>query len=162
MDLIELTTEGLRIKQTRVAKSPIEFNLREVSREKILDYRSSRRPGLVFVICGKYFYTPISKSVIFHLGGHQCSLNGNVCKHLSALPKELGGCPKVSDLLIYSINAKYTTLRDSKRIEKYDFIQFGYETFNVPNPVLTVLECTYCEYSSPVHHYNDPTIPISK
>lgn len=121
-----------------------ELLLKEVSEEELLKYRASHTPGLVLVANGRFFYAPISGNLTLDLGKHQCSLDGKVCHHLSALPDENGGCPKVRDLFFNSLNGRFTTLKSSKRIEKYDFIGLGYETFNLGDyENFTVCSCAH-------------------
>lgn len=125
-------------------QSKSELFLIEVSEDEMLNHRASHIPGLVLVANGRIFYAPISENVTLQLGKHQCCLDGKICKHLSALPDENGGCPKVRDLFINSINGRYTNLKESKRIEKYDFIALGYETFNLGDyENFTVFSCAH-------------------
>lgn len=144
MDLWTLTNDGrVRIDKYRGEHLSKELLLKEVTEEELLMYRASKNPGLVFVFDGKHYYCPIPQHFSLHLGAHQCSLNGKVCDHLSALPDEMGGCQKVKDFCIGSFNGRYTDLKGSKRIEKYTFIKCGFEIFNVDFEHLVVLKCSH-------------------
>ena len=130
-----------------------DFPFKEVSEEELYAYRKTGKPAMCLKKEGKYYYTEIPKDLKMLsrniLGDHCCGRSGGAdCGRLYAC-KECG-CRKVMDLgqdsyekLYYSKNQ---ALYLSKRIEKYDFITLGYETFNTQMDVFVVVKCT--DYTS--------------
>ena len=102
-------------------KKLIEYPLQELSIPEIIMKKRCGIPSLVIKYHEKLFWTKISKRLNLSssklFGDHKCSCGQQVCDRLVALPQELDGCEKVR--------------RKAKDIWRYDFIEEGYETFNV-------------------------------
>lgn len=94
--------------------------LREVKKDEILPLRRSGNPGFILKKDGKFFYGKVSANfkIESSRGCHKC----RNCYRLSAVV-----CPKVHF--------------KSNNIELYDFIPYGYETFNVKNSAFVTLKC---------------------
>lgn len=94
--------------------------LKEVKKDEILPLRRSGNPGFILKKDGKFFYGKISEEfkIESSRGCHKC----RNCYRLSAVV-----CPKVHF--------------KSNNIELYDFIPYGYETFNVKNSAFVTLSC---------------------
>lgn len=150
MDFWHLNDGGIQIERyTKDHQLEDQINLKKVTESELLKYRHGKKPGLAFVVDGNIYYSPLDKTTKLELVKHKCCSDGDVCRHLSALPDELGGCPKVRDLCIDSLNGRFTNLKEAKRIEKYDFITLGYETFNIEFSQLVVLNCSHYEPTPP-------------
>jgi len=110
------------------------YTLAKIAREDLKQKRKNGKAGLIFKINNDLYFTEIPATLhvfTFTCGRHHCA----DCAHLSALQDEDGGCRKV---------------RDSKKcIENYDFIPFGYETYNTCFDVFVVLACTRFEKIKP-------------
>ncbi len=160
MDFWTTEERCARIDRYKDNKLCRQLVLEEVTEDELLQYRSQPQPGLIFVANGRTFYTPLSKNIHLDFGKkHRCSLDGTVCNLLSPLPDELGGCAKVRDISIDSLNGRFTDLKNSKRIEKYtDFIQLGYETFNFEYSHLVVFKCSHYQPAPPSKPL-DPIMP---
>ena len=115
---------------------PLIFPLTEVTPKELLKYRNSNTPSFVLKKDSKLYYATIPRNLnlcsasIFEV--HQC---GNECCHVSALPDEQGGCAKIRD--------RYP------RIENYDFIKRGYQTFNTSHDAFVVAICFHYEKCTP-------------
>ena len=128
-----------------------EFFFRNVTRKELMKLRLDGKPGAVYKIDGKLYYTEIPGDLKIirmaemaspHLCGKNCT---NVCKD----------CPRTTDLTAsfqerMGRQFPYTIL-DSWRIEKYDFIPEGLEAFNMDhqNDAFMVLECQNYKFSGP-------------
>lgn len=142
-----LTIRTLSRENKEIKKEEIPF--KEVTEEELFAYRKKGKPAMCIKKDGKYYYTEIPKGLKLLsqniLGEHCCGRSGGAdCGKLYAC--EECGCRKVMDLskdayekLLYS---KRQALYLSKRIEKYDFITVGYETFNTEMDVFVVIKCT--------------------
>lgn len=106
----------------------VEIQLEPISLQGLIKKRNSGKPGLVLKKNNKLYYSQIDSKIrlssLAELRQHKC----RDCYRLSAKPEELGGCKKVRDI--------------EMRLEKYDFIKLGIETFNFTERMLLVLECT--------------------
>lgn len=108
-------------------------SLTEVSAVDVSRYRKAGIPSFVLKEDGKLYWCRIPKKLSFLTADifptcHLCGgSEGNVCKRLISLPNSQGGCEKV--------------FRGSKGIERFDFIQKGYETFNTYQPAFYVADC---------------------
>lgn len=131
----------------------LNFPLSLSSQDEIFSARLSTAPGFILKVENLLYYSQIPynlnlKAVSF---SHLCAINNSECSHLIATPSILGGCPKVQDRFIefYDKNDSYSsyidTLEDSKRIEKYDFISLGFETFNTISNTFCVIKCNNYE-----------------
>lgn len=142
-----ITLQRSAHKQIVVGKEPIEhsYPLREVSIDELLELRLSGEPGAVYKQPnGQYFYTTIDPTLNLSvkpdkLGKHACGLQ---CKQVCQ------NCPRTKDLTVAyqkRIGKKsfFDATINSWRIEKYDFIVEGLETFNMTNAndVFLVLDC---------------------
>lgn len=108
------------------------YQFREITVEELKSLRKTKTPSFVYKEYERYFYCeiPYDKSFLAtnELGNHMCSCQAiGCCERLSAASDKDGGCAKVRG---YSIG-----------IEKYPYIQTGYETFNTSNDVFVVLSC---------------------
>lgn len=119
------------------------YPLRQVSVQELLELRLSKVPGVVYKKDNNFFYAAIPGELNFagkadslgkHACGEQCTM---VCK----------GCPRTSDLTVayqQRIGRRFSTaVKNSWRIEKYDFVREGLETFNMSaqNDAFIVLQC---------------------
>lgn len=163
-DVISVVLENETLKVTLRTKydeqEEIEeqrYDLREISKEELFDLRVSQKPGFVVKKNNAYYYTEIEKELKFvcqNIVGRHCC---NTCECFSA---KKDGCPKVKDLSITSYNSKYRAnpevINKAKRIEKYDFITFGIESFNTVLDSFVVGECSNYEIVSkkPKVEYN--------
>lgn len=128
-----------------------EFFFRLVTKKEIMKLRLGGKPGAVYKIDGKFYYTEIpgnlkiirmSETGTPHLCGKNCT---NVCKD----------CPRTTDLTTsfqerMGRQFPYTIL-DSWRIEKYDFVDEGLEAFNMDhqNDAFVVFGCQNYKMSGP-------------
>lgn len=118
----------------------INFNLIEVTKEEVEQCRKAGIPSFLLKLGEKLYYAHISPNITFTdsnlLGGkHKCALQGKECKRLSAASDENGGCEKVRNYC--------------NRIERYQFIARGYETFNTHNDSFFVASCDNYEECPP-------------
>lgn len=130
-----VTLSNLEEKHTTKKSEINTYVMYEVNPQDLMDIRLSNVPGAVYKKGEHFFYAPISGNMNFagktdnsfgnHLCGEQCT---QVCK----------GCPRTRDLTVaYQQRIGKKTFRTatdkSWRIEKYDFIYEGLETFNMSN-----------------------------
>ena len=151
-----------------------EFNLRPITEDKLIALRVKNSPGFVLKNNDNIYYAGILKPMRFfvHCGyEHLCIM----CKRCSALPDERGGCQKIRDfdkstVLHSRINnlkeqMRYSgqfekvstkslvhtclpkSIEISKRIEKYPFVTYGFETFGTNTESLVILKCENFEIS---------------
>lgn len=119
------------------------YPLRQVSVQELLELRLSKVPGVVYKKDNSFFYAAIPGELSFagkayslgrHACGEQCTM---VCK----------GCSRTSDLTVayqQRIGRRFSdAVKNSWRVEKYDFIREGLETFNMstPNDAFIVFQC---------------------
>lgn len=136
------------------------FPLHKVSEEKLLELRIAGKPGFVAKYEGKYYYTPIPKNMRFvtqtTMWKHVCGKSGAECSRLSAASDEDGGCAKVRDLTVENYLSAGYELREavilSKRIEKYDFITMGFESFNTAQDSFVVAACEHYKKEEKKEH----------
>ena len=135
-------------------KNVIKYPLRRVTRRELFELRATGEPGFVFKVSNEeYYYARIHKKMRFYsqmtLGTHLCACYGSGCRRLSAALDIEGGCAKVREASteLYMREGKdfLTALSWSSRIEKYDFIQKGYESFNTDQNSLVVIKCRHFE-----------------
>lgn len=131
---------GFKIKSKRVVKTESsieEYKLEEVSEEELYKIREYKLPAFIMKENDRYFYAWIPFELRL-LGSmtveHKCAPRNDVCKRLTPLPDNLGGCAKV--------RAK------NPRIEKYDWITKGYESVHTVCDCFIVLECEHHELES--------------
>lgn len=133
--------------------SETTFLLREVSPQTLLRYRSSKRPGFVFKFENRYYFTEIPKNLKLlaqtfkfddiNVNYHLCGKN---CRHASAADDRHGGCAKIRDFTtetLYKVQGLsfVKSVASSSRIEKYDFIKLGFESFNTTRNCMYVALC---------------------
>ena len=126
------------------------YPLREVTPEELLSLRISRVPGFVFKTSGTFYYTEIPHDLncagIIKIGEHLCA----DCARCHANSDQEGGCRKVRNLFVNPDNVPIDILprviSASKRIEKYQFITCGYQSFNTESSLETfvVMICNDC------------------
>lgn len=159
----ETTIDCEKPKKTTKLIEKIDYPLVAISREELFKKRMNiEDAGFVFKNEYDLFYTKIPKTTNFiasplfslkdkpHMCAHSENLpNGGCCNHLSALPTKLGGCDKVFCRSVKFYLSKNYSITDavmqSERIEKFDFIKIGYESFNTDVPFICVLNCTNYE-----------------
>lgn len=140
-----------------IIKNQYQFDLKVISKEELLTKRISKKPGFVYKFGDFLFYTALPKGVTPNdsvaNAKHVCSAQGHsCCVHLSAETDEEGGCAKVRDIPMEFFKIEYperllSYVKDSNRIEKYDFITEGYESFNTSNNLFVVLNCEHVEFN---------------
>lgn len=136
--IVDVKLEGVeRIRIKREDGIKRSFTLKEVSDEELKAYRNSGTPGFVLKMDEKMYYAriPVNLNLVTAnlLGSHMCAHSKTVCKRLSALSDEEGGCAKVREC--------------SCCIERYDWITRGYETFGTKKDVFVVISCNHFEKS---------------
>jgi len=116
----------------------IRMTLQKTTEEKVFIDRLNGYRGAVIKIGDDLFTSSKKPSDLHHaLGSHLCSsCKMEINSHL---------CPKVQDLSMESCRRNTSTeveaLKDSKRLEKYDFITLGVEGYGMKNDFLVVCEC---------------------
>ncbi len=153
-------TSSLKVKR-KLEDGNLEENVlyfSKISVDEIFEKRIGNTPGLVLKKNQEYFFTEIPADLgCFGIAKHKCYCNGHLCKKLSAKDDLHGGCVKVRDIPIEAFSKKSKQkLKNACRIEKYDFITEGIESFNTKNNFFIVIECTHYEKSNP------PTKPEKK
>lgn len=139
------------------------FSLKEVTVDELCKHRMKKKPGFVYKERDKLFLASIPKNLRLSVTNdiHLCSYSDKVCRFLSASSDPSIGCPKVRDRIVSESeykNSPEKAMLTSKRIEKYDFITRGMETFNTVDDSLIVLECSHCQpisNTTPItsHHF---------
>lgn len=151
-----------------------EFSLHPITEEQLTALRVKNKPGFILKSAENVYYTDILSSMRFfaHCGyEHLCTK----CKRCSALSDEKGGCQKVRDFDKDTIlHERMSDLREqmryagqiekatsrfllrsclpesvkvAKRIEKYPFVTYGFETFGTNTESLVILKCKNFESS---------------
>ena len=111
------------------------FPLQQVSLDELALLRESTDAGFVLKKGTSYYYADVSivrnhRIVLENAPAHLCAN----CRFLSALPDEEGGCAKVRAF--------------SRKIENFDFITYGYETFGTVSDVFMVHRCLHWQRSN--------------
>ena len=135
---IQKSTEGVPLALVFEGKN-IPF--RHVTENEIFELRASGNPGFVYKSKNNLYYSEIDLSYRFVTNSvdnyvHQCNnchFVGNGCKKITDLSKQR--YEKIGENSIQS-------LISSKRIEKYSFIEEGFEAFNIELETLYVIKCT--------------------
>lgn len=135
-------------------KKKHKYSLRKVSKEELLNIRCAGIPSFVLRFNGDLYYTEINNVNQINVtsqeaGSHKCA----TCKRCRPVADSNGGCAKVRDcsteVYVREMHPFKKAVYMSKRLEKYDFIQYGIETFNIPLEVFDVIECeNYQKYST--------------
>lgn len=116
-----------------------EFLLHSLSDEEVFRFRKSKCPSFVVKVHDDLFFTNIPKNMSISLSGHHLCMN---CQRCRAVSEEEGGCSKVRDIFPDIRPERYLEgLAERKRIEKYPFIEYGYESFCTKNETFVVLQC---------------------
>lgn len=127
----------------------LEFALTEITVEELKEFRRNGIPSFVLKKDGKFYYARIPREMNFFsmdiFGEHQCALQKQGCRHLSAASDENGGCAKVRNHATY--------------IERYDWIKSGFETFNTNRDAFLVANCLHYE-EFPSHLNNSELIDV--
>lgn len=140
-----ITLERTSYKGTEILSKQV-YTLTKINEVDLARERMGKNAGLVFKHNDDLFYSPIPRKMkflsTFNIGKHLCSN----CGRLSALPDCEGGCRKVRErpltpLELNSSSNPVASFKHSKRIEKYDFIVMGLETFNTSQDSLVVFQC---------------------
>jgi len=116
------------------------YPLLEITIPELVEHRLSKVPGIVYKKDNKFFYASIPGTLSLngkfgrHACGKQCTM---VCK----------GCPRTTALTV-AYQERYgksfrEAVKDSWRIEKFDFVVEGLEAFNMnaSNDAFIVLQC---------------------
>lgn len=130
-----------------------EYKLRKISKTQLFELRLERGvPGLVFKCNDELWFTELpSPSIRFNAVerknlGHMCSSEYECCQRLSALP-DPEGCACMRDRSFGSVRKaehRKHLCKTSLRIEKYPFLVYAIETFNMNEDCFKVLECKNC------------------
>ena len=123
-----------------------KYKLALTTAEKIFEYRKTGKAGFVFKEKDKLYFTPIPKNVNMYLKpidrNHLCRCD---CRRATAASDNSGGCAKVRDwfwdVCIHRGYSFESAAVYSKKIETYDFIKLGYQTFGTIEDCLYVVEC---------------------
>lgn len=138
-----------------------EYKLRPVTRKELLGLRLSNRPGLVFKDDTQLWYTELPNERIRFNAierkklKHRCSSEYECCERLSADYDPVGcACVRDESFGKYRRSSKNRAFRckECMRIEKYDFITYGIETFNMVEDNLKVISCKNCTLSKVVQN----------
>lgn len=126
------------------------YKLKETSSEELLRFRLKKKPIVILKFYDRLYYCDVPKDFKYlakiNLGPHLCSN----CKNCSA--SRQFGCKKVADLsfqtlytMIYHNSTK--SMKESKRIEKYDWITLGLECINTDIEYFPIVRCiNYSRY----------------
>ena len=135
------------------------YELHESNADEIFHNRLKRIPTFVLKIDDSFWIAKISKYPDFRcssdkrINEHLCSS----CARCRALISELGGCEKVRNLSVESyivLGNNWTEAVDmSKRIEKYPFIRYGYESIWTVTESFGVIDCDDYQHLSMVNRY---------
>lgn len=135
-----------------LSKKEEDYPLREVTKKELLWLRAQKEAGFVLKIYDKYYYTQIPadfnllSSSVLGDSTHCCKS----CPYFSTKADCDGGCSKVRDATPKEYRLlgakKGQAIILSKRIEKYDFISLGCETFHTRiSDAFIVSSCTRYE-----------------
>lgn len=152
MNIFLRTSDGIPICIEVIDNDNIQqYMFQEVTREQLIQFRLSKKPGLVYKSEDKYYYTAIPDTLRLissesNFGPHLCGRNcANVCKN----------CPRTVALTVkyqQRLGKKFVeAVRDSWRIEKLPFITEGLEAFNMEwsNDASVVICCSQYTLSAP-------------
>ena len=142
---------GTSIRETketvlRTWEEASSYPMRQVSAQELMKLRLSKKPGVVYKKDNTLFYAAIPGH--FNLTGRANSLGKHACgEHCTMVCK---GCHRTDDLTVAYQQRIHrqkqpfkTAVLKSWRIEKYDFVQEGLESFNMDkqNDSFIVLRC---------------------
>lgn len=137
-----------------IASKTDNYELKNISKNELLKIRAQREiSGFVLKIDNIYLFTELPKECSILpstiLGAkHSCV----ECPYFSAKLNSEGGCQKVRDASPKEYEMlgfePMEALQLSERIEKYDFITLGCETFHTHHESFIVASCNRCEQKS--------------
>jgi len=108
-----------------------KFTLIEISVEEIEIKRRKKIPSFLLKQDGKYYWTEFPRGISLFaediLGQHKCSNPYTLCKGID-LQLSGRGCKKI--------------LAQPPRLEDFEFITLGWETFATEHDCLSVIECS--------------------
>lgn len=112
------------------------FNLEEISEKNLMDIRLNDTPAILYKTGRKLYIKVFEKE---QLGGLSPLITGSICakcKRCRALPDSKGGCRRVRTHTIthnktFYQGDKEQLVKISDRIEQFEFIEQGFETFNI-------------------------------
>lgn len=141
--LIPATVENI----LRKWEETVLYPMRQVNETELMKLRFNKKvPGVVYKKDNILFYSPIPGNL--NLAGKADSLGKHACSEQCT--QVCRGCQRTRDLTVayqQRIGSKHlafkTAVVKSWRIEKYDFIREGLETFNMveQNEAFIVLQC---------------------
>lgn len=106
-----------------------KITLKNIQEVRLHQLKTPKTAFCLIKVNDKYAITPIPKDLclVNNVGNHLC----NTCARCRAMPEECGGCSKILEYDVKEFNdlPKKKAIARSKRIEKYDFILKGIETF---------------------------------
>lgn len=147
------------ITQKVVTMGKKEYKLREVSEKELFKLRLKGNPGLVFKDNNQLWYTELPDDRIRFTAeerkaiSHRCSSEYECCSRLSAELDPIGcACVRDESFSKYRKSPHHRKDRCEMcmRIEKYSFITYGIETFNMVEDNLKVISCKNCTRSKVV------------
>ena len=136
-------TEILRFQDDKETK---DYKLWKVKQHELIEIRAAAKPGFVLKVGNNLYYAEVPREAHLHVSAkrhtkHKC---GN-CSKLKQVIYGCGGCGKILDCSIDTYRREGCSEKKavvlSKRIEKYEFIVLGFETFNVEAEDFTVVRC---------------------
>jgi hypothetical protein len=143
--------EGEEIK-IEISENVEDFSFCPISRvteKEALNLRRHEKLGFILKMGDKIYYAKLPPEAKFLFQRiftkHLCS----TCAHCFARPSSEGGCEKIMDPDFYWYGDHIGTIMEniigSKRIEKYPFIQRGFQTFNIDEQDFIIAACkNYC------------------
>lgn len=141
-----------------------EYQLRLISKKELLQLRLADKPGLVFKQDNQLWYAELPNEKVKFSSferkklSHKCSSEYECCKRLSAESDPVGcACVRDESFGKYRKSQKNRAFKckDCMRIEKYDFITCGLETFNMVEDTLKVIGCKNCTRARVVQNHVD-------
>lgn len=126
------------------------YSLRQIDVRELMMLRLSKVPGIVYKKGNLFFYSAISGE--FNLAGKSDDIGKHACSQQCTMVCK--GCPRTSALTVayqQRIGESFkASVVNSWRIEKYDFVLEGLETFNMfgQNDAFIVLRCENYQVST--------------
>lgn len=119
-----------------------DYPLRQISVHELMELRLSEAPGLIYKKNKSFFYS--DSPYLLSLTGKMASLGKHACGEQCTMVCK--GCPRTSDLTVayqMRFGQKFpAAVKNSWRIEKYDFVLEGLEFFNLgQKDACIVLQC---------------------
>ena len=120
-----------------------EYPFVEVTTAELIHLRLSKKPGVVYKRNGKLYYASVPGDL--KISGKESDFDQHLCG--KNCHKVCDGCPRTHALTVSyqkRLGKKFVeAVRDSWRIEKFNFIDEGVEAFNMywSNDAFIVLKC---------------------